>query len=76
MEPRREVSRGRGVDDLNKTADQSVLMQEKKELDMNIDDIINSKAFIWACGRNNDGELAFGPVNKGNETVSLAKNVK
>lgn len=79
MEPRREVSRGRDYDDtpnLNKTVDQSVLLADKKELDMHIDSIIDEKAFIWACGRNTDGELAFGPVNKSSETFSLPKNVK
>ena len=62
MEPRREVSRGRDDDmqNLNKTVDQSALLADKKELDMNIDDIIDQKAFIWACGRNVDGELSLG----------------
>lgn len=51
-------------------------MQDKKELDMTIDDIIDAKAFIWACGRNSDGELGLGPVSKGDENIKLPRNVK
>ena len=43
---------------------------------MTVDEIIDEKAFIWACGRNTDGELALGPVSKGDESVKLPRNVK
>ena len=41
-------------------------------LEMTKDQIIDEKAFIWACGRNIDGELALG---MGKESVNLPKNV-
>lgn len=43
---------------------------------MAIDDIIEEKAFIWACGRNADGELGLGPVQKGEEALKMPKNIK
>ena len=52
------------------------MQPEKKELDMAIDDMIEEEAFIWACGRNADGELGLGPVQKGEEAVKLPKNIK
>ena len=43
---------------------------------MTVDEIVDAKAFIWACGRNADGELGNGPVSKGKESVPLPINIK
>lgn len=43
----------------------------KQKLELSITDIVDLKAFIWATGKNADGELGLGNEEK----VSLPKNV-
>ena len=81
MEPRREGSRGGRPEqadasfNTNNNKERQAALADKKELDMAMDDIVEQKAFIWACGRNADGELALGTVSKEGE-VALPRNVK
>ena len=46
MEPKKEVAAPTAVD--------------KKKLSLSDEEIIGLKAFIWACGKNSDGELGLG----------------
>jgi len=48
------------------------LTKQNEILEMSKDDIIDNKAFIWACGRNVDGELAIG---MGKESINTPKNI-
>lgn len=59
MEPKKEVSA-------------SVVNVDKKNLNLTEEEIVSLKAFIWACGKNSDGELGLG--YKDGE-VCLPKNV-
>ena len=51
-------------------------MADKKDLDMTNDEIVDQKAFVWACGRNTDGELGLGYTSNKDGEVSMPKNVK
>lgn len=46
--------------------------EELRNLDMTIDEIVDSSAFIWCCGKNTEGELGLGHEEK----VNLPKNVE
>lgn len=46
--------------------------EELKSLDMTIDEIIDSSAFIWCCGKNTEGELGLGHEDR----VCLPQNVE
>jgi hypothetical protein len=41
---------------------------------MSNDDIIAEKAFIWACGKNSDGQLGLGTTKCDGEN-NLPKNI-
>lgn len=47
--------------------------EERKYLELDNDEIMDSKAFIWACGRNTDGELALTDKTK---SASLPRHVR
>jgi hypothetical protein len=48
---------------------------EKKVLSLGQEEIQELKAYIWACGKNTDGELGLGHPSSG-EDVSLPKNIE
>ena len=41
---------------------------------MTNEEIIEEKAFIWACGKNSDGQLGLGSIQSDGE-VNLPKNI-
>lgn len=45
---------------------------DKKDLDMTEDEMKEKNAFIWVCGRNDDGELGMGSKSEG---LTLPKNI-
>ena len=47
-----------------------------EELNMNHDQILEEKAFMWACGRNTDGELAFGTNSSKEGEINIPRNIK
>ena len=48
-------------------------VEERQYLELDRDEILESKAFVWASGRNGDGELALSTTSK---VIPLPKCVK
>jgi hypothetical protein len=75
MEPKRETSHNaRTSVSPNAKSDQKE--QNFEELCMTHDQILEEKAFMWACGRNIDGELAFGTNSSKEGEINIPKNIK
>lgn len=75
--PRREVMR-----DPSRPRDSSAVSAtsgpppDKIDLDMDRDQIIEEKAFMWACGRNTDGELGLGYISSEPGEISIPRNIE
>ena len=54
------ASRSRGRVPSDNAREPPKASDDLKQLDLSKDEIESKKAFIWACGKNTDGELGFG----------------